>query len=240
MKIGIKLYNPDFRYLKKIIDYVDFIELTAQRGKDYSFLKDFDIPFTLHNEHWAFGVNPANSKLHERNIESTAFSLDLANRINAKFIVIHPGFIEKYHCSRKTAMDFLKELDSRFVVENMPGRLPLHMKAETIGAKFEDIRKILQVTGKRFCLDFGHAAATACILGIDHVEFISKVLKLKPAYFHISDSNTESKTDEHLHLGMGNLNIRAFKNMIPSDSWVVIETFPDFEQQLKDITFMRA
>lgn len=239
MKVGIKLYNPDGEYLKKIIDHVDFIELTAQQGKDYGFLSNYNIPLTLHNEHWAFGVNPANPELRERNLKSVMFSLDLADRLNARFIVIHPGFIERSSCSRETTINFLKELDNRFLVENMPGTLPLEMKSKPVGADFEDMKEILQVTGKKFCLDFAHAAAAACTLGVDNVGFIRNMLGLKPVYFHISDSPIKSKTDEHLHLGKGNMDLNAFKRMIPSDSWVVIETQAEFEEQAKDIRFMR-
>ncbi len=67
MKIGVKTYdNPLF--LKEFVDKVDFFEVMAIEGKDYSFLKSFNKPVVVHAQHDSFGINNADKSKRENKL----------------------------------------------------------------------------------------------------------------------------------------------------------------------------
>ena len=65
------------------------------------------------------------------------------------------------------------------------------------------------------------------------------LLKLKPNYFHISDTKIQNRRDLHLHLKEGNLKFWYFEKIIPEKSRLLIETSHDFRKQHKDIKILR-
>ncbi len=66
-------------------------------------------------------------------------------------------------------------------------------------------------------------------------EFVS----MKPRHFHACGGVEGEPKDMHMHLWEGNLNIGAFKRMLPKAAWVTLETPTDLEGQLRDIEMMR-
>jgi endonuclease IV len=238
MKVGIKIYYPQEDYMKKILEHVDFFEVMAIEAENYEFLKQFDIPFIIHTEHGKFGVNIADPELKERSSKALEFAIKLADMTDARTIIIHPGFVKNGGESEKTSLEFLKNYtDSRIVIENMPIK---NDRMRFLGNTAEDMARIMRATGFRMNLDVGHSSATASLLGKDHVEFTKSFMGLKPGHYHFSDSKVESGVDMHLHLGEGNLNLKAFRQMLPKNAWVTIETYTDdFQKQLNDIAFMR-
>ena len=65
MKVGIKTYTDEvgYKYLPKIIEFVDFIEiLPVPDNNYYKSFKDFDIPFRIHAPHQGFGADPETRK----------------------------------------------------------------------------------------------------------------------------------------------------------------------------------
>ncbi len=241
MKIGIKIYRPERDYLNRILKHVDFIEVMAVEGESYRLLEGIDIPFVIHMEHYNFGVNPANPSLEKRNRKALDFALSLADRLNSETVIMHPGFLENKNCSESHSLDFIRNiLDSRIIVENMPCR-SLGIGLRILASTPEDMKRMMKETGKGFCFDFGHAGAAACFLKKDHVKFAGEFMKLKPRHFHVSDGKTNIPKDMHLHLGDGNLNLAAFRRMLPKNAWVTVETGKEsIEKQIRDIEFMRG
>ena len=89
------------------------------------------------------------------------------------------------------------------------------------------------------CLDFPHAAEYAHSIGEPYTNFIRGLLRLRPKYFHISDTRIQNKRDLHLHLKDGNLRIEYLKDLVPEDAKIVIETAHYFRKQHKDIDILR-
>lgn len=239
MKTGIKMYYPDEAYMKKILEHVDFFEVMAIETEDYDFLRKFDIPFVIHTEHWKFGVNIAYSELAERNRKALEFAIKLADITNARTIILHPGFTKNGHGSEKAAVDFLKGFDdSRIVLENM---IPEFEGMKFLGLTPQDMKRLMEASGFGLNLDVGHSSAVACYLKKDHVGFTEEFFRLQPRHFHFADGKSESPVDFHLHIGEGNLNMKAFRQMLPKNAWVTLETYiNDFQKQLNDIRFMRS
>jgi deoxyribonuclease-4 len=240
LKVGLKYYPETLKGadIDSVLKHADFIEVTAVRGSDLKWLKDLDIPFTIHCMHAQFGVNAGNREKLETNRKAVDFAIKAADMLNARFIVVHPGFMETPECSNENAAEFISTIgDKRVVVENLPA-FTIH-GVEELGKTPEDIGMILSRSGKGMCLDFGHAAAVADLLGTDYMEYIRRFMELKPAYFHMYDRIVGSEKDGHIHLGDGNMDISAIKAMMPGGSWACLEVPLDMEGRIRDIREMR-
>ncbi len=239
MKIGIKIFPDNRDYLKEISGLVDFVEVMAVETEDFGFMGEHKIPYIIHNEHSVFGVNLSDPERRVKNLASIRFSQGLADRFGAMYIIVHPGKVEGERCSLENVIKVIEKVgDKRVIIENLPFNNLLG--GLCFGSRPKEIERIMKATGCGFNLDFAHACAAADSLGRDHVEFVREFIKLKPVFFHISDGNVGSGVDKHLHLGQGNLDLKAFRKMIPGMGMVTIETWPEFEEQIKDIGFMRS
>lgn len=227
LKVGVKFYPESLKRheMEKVSEKADFIEIMAIRGEDLKWLKDFGIPFTVHCMHFDWGVNPANRNKADFNREALDFARKAADMLDSRLIVAHPGCMENPDCSISDSAAFFRSVeDSRVVIENMPPKTKPVGGAEELGRTPEEMKSLMEGSGKGMCLDFGHATASAKPLGMGHLDFIKDFMKLNPAYFHLSDTLVESGQDMHLHLGKGNMDLKAIKAMIPDGSWVCLET----------------
>lgn len=242
MKIGVKIWPDKADYAYEIAEYVDFIEIMAKRGEDFSFLEGIELPFVVHAEHHHMGVNYADSSKLALSKESFGFAIGLADRLDARMIIVHPGFLEGMpNQNAGNAIKFLKEVnDNRVVIENLT--LRENIDGGLLEHPFstpEGLRDLLLATNKGMCLDLSHAQVTASILGLNCIELLEKFMELKPRHFHACGGVEGETKDTHMHLWEGNLNIEAFKRMLPKTAWVTLETPCDLEGQLRDIEIMR-
>jgi endonuclease IV len=236
MEIGIKIFPEDLNYAKRIARYCDFFEVMAIPRSNFRALKAIGKPFTIHTIHGDFSFNPADpekSKINKLGVETAVKAADI---LNADKIVIHPGRSETDKCNLDHTISLISKLDSRFIVENMPA---FTRGIPHVGGSLQEIKKILKKTKKGMCLDFAHAAEFAHHNHIYYIDFIKKMMKLKPRYFHISDTKIQTKRDMHLHLKEGNLKLWYFEKITPKNSRVLIETRHEFRKQHNDITFLR-
>ncbi len=167
MKFGVKTYD-DEEFLDYFFGKVDFFEVQAVRGRDYSFLKKFagKIPIVIHSEHSGFGINAADSLLKNENRESINFAIKVANLAKAEKIIFHPGNISNENCSRENAIKFMKSIkDKRILLEN----LPISKEFDCFGSTRQEIQELKEKTGFGFCFDLNHA--------IESAFFIRKILK---------------------------------------------------------------
>jgi len=236
MDIGVKTYPQNWRYVSRLSRYCDFFEIMAVPDKDYSIFNDIDKPFTIHAIHSHWGVNLADPKKRKINLLAVKSADKAARALGADTIVIHPGHIENGMCSEAHSVRFLKKLDSRFIVENMP---QLKGGKAHVGSSFDELQRILDETGKRFCLDFAHASEYAYAHDMDYARFVKRLMLLKPKYFHVSDTRIGQGVDMHLHLGDGNLKLGYFLSLVPKRCQMVIENSHDFHKKLKDIEILR-
>lgn len=247
MKVGIKLIRKfTSELIDGLLDVIDFFEIMALEAVDYSFLKDYGLPVVVHNKHFGRGINFADKKKEKINLESLNLSFSLADYFEAGKIIVHPGNKVDESCSLQNVIDFLNGInDSRILVENTiywDESLVYGGESQApyagIGFDFKTMQEILSKTGKGFCLDFAHAAASADQLRREPLEFIKRLLKLRPQLFHVSDS-IFGEYDLHLHLGQGNFPLNEFKKMLPKEAMVTIETMPDSVKSREDILFLK-
>lgn len=243
MKIGVKVWPEQAEYAYRIAKHADFVEIMAKRGEDFSFLDDIGLPFVVHAEHGLLGVNYADNAKRDDAHKSISFAIQLADRLDARTIIAHPGYLDGAATSRlENAIEFLSCIrDGRILLENL--LLKENFKDKLLECPFsmpERMDFMLKAAGKGFCLDFSHANVTASFLGMNYIELLEKFMELRPRHFHACGGVEGEPKDMHIHLWEGNLNIGAFKRMLPKDAWVTLETPCDLEGQIKDIEMMRS
>ena len=234
MKIGVKNYG-DLDYFRALNDRVDFFEIMAIEGKDYSFMEEFDKPITIHAQHEGFGINIADKTKTEKNLSSIRFAISLADKFNSKFIILHPGKVIDENCSEEQAISFLNSIkDKRVIVENV-----VFVKNK-IGVTPESISKLMKVTGRGLCFDVNHAIVTALELGKDPYEFLKEFVKLKPSYYHIGGQKMSKGADgTHLSFKDSDIDLDKIFKIIPKNAQIALEVSRDIENTKYDADLIR-
>lgn len=247
MKVGIKTYTDKegYEYVKKIIEYCDFIELLIIPDDDvWKKFKDYDIPMTIHAAHQYFGCSPSLPSSEKRTRECIGKAIEAADLFNSKQIVVHPGSVI-LHKRQPLNMDIkdadincikmLKTFDEpRFLIENLP----------TLGKKFElgtypeDISKLMKGINCGFCFDFSHAVLSSPWIGIGYKELVKNFMKLNPKYFHMCGGSINGQYD-HKGLMEGDFDVAFFKSLLPKDAMVVLETPHNAKTHIRDLNFVR-
>lgn len=242
-KIGLKLWsiNTDY-YLKEaerlfndnLYDYIELYVVpdTLDTLEQWHRL---NIPFIIHNAHFAHGFNLAKKNQEKRNREIYEQTVRFADSLNAQYIIFHGGI-------DGTVQETIRQLSAfnepRALIENKPFiALPNRMGGYYCrGATFEELKQIIENVKCGFCLDFGHAVCSANSQKIDPYDYILALSQFKPSMFHLSDiTDMTSPYDAHPHLGTGNLDIARLKReIIPDDAVISIETNKDNKDNLDD------
>ncbi|PWB52453.1 MAG: hypothetical protein C3F06_07815 [Candidatus Methanoperedenaceae archaeon] len=224
LKFGLKLWSINTDLIDEAIALIDekifyYIELFVIPETDvFPFL--FDVPYIIHIPHHKFKVNIGDSSLKEYNLHKIDESIEWADKLNAKFLILHSG-----HGSMKDAKDILYEIDDkRILIENMP-KVGLDNE-DMIGYSPGQIEELLDIRDFGMCLDFGHAVKAALSLGVDYKEFVQEFMKLEPRVFHISDGKLNYEKDEHLGIGFGEYDIDFFMRSVKRrhHNMVTVET----------------
>jgi len=233
MKIGVKTFdNPNF--LKYFEDKVDFFEIMALQKTDYSFLRNFSLPMVIHAEHQVYGTNPADISVKEFNLKSINFARKIADLVNAKKIIAHPGDLKNENCSEQNSVDFFNELnDERICIEN----LPLKSSYRKLCHWPEEVKSFITQTKTRFCFDINHFIKTPTRFNGDY-SFIKKFIELNPAHYHIGGQRI-SDGKEHLCLADSELDLRKILSYYPKSAEITLETEPIIDKTERDIEMIR-
>jgi endonuclease IV len=237
-KLGLKLYSTNKDYVEPArklyetgcYDFIELLSVPDSYTATINWWKLLGIPFTLHAPHFGFGVN-----LGRR--ESLEFNMRIANEVrlfsdalNARHCIYHPGTDSDIN---ESARQFSLIKGQNVLVENKP-YTTMDGKHRCIGTSYEDIKKVMDVSGVGFCLDIGHCIAYAESIGEDWHGLFKQFLSLKPAAFHVSDGFLRTGKDTHEHIGKGNYNWSEILPFIPKNSLITIETKKDYPDNLDD------
>lgn len=223
MKLGLKIFPENLNLIDKYRDIFYFFEVFIKPDMNLNLLKELNIPITIHAAHFLYGFNPANPKKYDLNKKILNKAISAADIVNAKWIVIHPGWkISKN--SEKNIIDFFKEnYDKRFVFENCPYIDYDENKERYLFSTPDKMRFLLKKLNARMVLDFSHAICTANILKIDSEKLIQEFFNLEPKCFHLSGIDMDSIADNHKHLFEVN-NDFSFLKHIGKTKFLTLET----------------
>ena len=153
----------------------------------------------------------------------------------SRYIIFHGGVDGNVE---ETVSQLSSFDEPRALIENKPFiALPNRMGGNFCrGATYEEVKFIIDTVKCGFCLDIGHAVCSANSQGKEPYLFLHKLMKLRPAMFHLSDiMDITSPYDVHLHLGSGRLDIARLKRTIfPADAIISVETNKDNKENLDD------
>lgn len=239
-KYGLKLWSintEDYkREAQKLYDkgLYDFIELYAvpETNETINSWEKLKIPFIIHAPHYKHGMNLANPDKFQNNMKLVKETLKFADKLNAEFIVFHPGVGGEI---TETARQVNLINDGRILIENKPYDAIPEMNADfCAGSRVEEIKIILENTEAGFCLDIGHAIAASNSFNTNFIEDIKKFIKLNPKLYHLSDTDINQKIDLHQNFGEGNLDIAEIMGLLPENAVITIETDKKSQHNLDD------
>ncbi len=194
--------------------------------------------------HTSYLINPASAKeeLRKKSLEMILHELDMADRIDAKYVVLHPGSAsgDDPDIARKRVIECLGRIGEKrkfkagLLLENTSG-----MRGDissTIKDLSEIIRKVPKGVVSGICLDSCHAYAAGYNLrtkkGVNtladeiHQYLGDGAVKL----LHLNDSKKAmgSGLDRHEHLGKGAIGTAGLKKLLNHDAFrdlpVILET----------------
>lgn len=238
MKIGVKIYTRDHNLIPNYSEYVDFIEVLIEPNLDYKILRDYDVNYVIHVPHHKFGFNPADKNSWVRSKEILEMSKEAADFLGSKKMIIHSGHFVDQDSNENNLIEFINlNHDPRFILENLPMRTKYNSYLFATPNEIKNISAILDIG---ICLDFSHAVCTSVTFKTDALSLIKEINSLKPKHYHISDGWLNENTDRDLHFFKGDYPLEKFKELIPGNGEVTIETYhDDLETKIKEIGFLR-
>ncbi len=236
-KIGIKIFPNGKGFLDAMQNYVDFVEIMAVEGAEYSFLKKWKKGVIIHHEHDGFGVNHANPEKIKKNKAATKWAIHLANKFNAEKIIVHAGHMENKECSLKEVTKQLTPLwDKRIIFENL-----IHIAGGhyMFCYKKEQLEYLTSMFKTGICLDISHGVISGVERHNDPEYFLKELQALPILHGHVCDGHLETPIDQHIHIGDGNFPLKEYLKYIPKKRDMTLETPKNIEKAKKDIAFLR-
>lgn len=255
-KYGILIETTEFADNADIADAVvatvregayDFVQLLAIPGT-YDELsavvseKMRDVNVVVHAPMFMYEVDIGNHELLDSNLRKLRDSQKFADLLRSEIIVLHPGEGEGEEFLEESIRQAKILNDSRVAIENLPHNPRPNRKM--CGTTPEQIKKIIDEVGCKFCFDLAHAICAANSLGLDVDAILAGFYDLRPSIYHVSDGKAGAVRDYHMHLGEGDYNLqRIFERFISEDSIITLETRKNgaFEPEvwLKDAAYAR-
>lgn len=214
----------------------EYIELYVLPGSidTIPLWQSLDVPYVIHNAHFAHGFNLSDPKKTEENLTCYQQSREFADALNARWIIFHGGINGNIE---ETARQLGSFHEARALIENKPYCVsPKHLEGKRcVGATVEEIKYIQSEIGCGFCLDFGHAVCAANAMGKEPYSYVDQFMLLEPTMFHLSNvDDVQSVYDSHLALRTGELDIQSLLRRLSETAFVTFETDKQSRDDLKD------
>ena len=186
------------------IKYVELLHQFPTEEFDLDVLNSFNLDYTIHAPFMDVNIAALGSKSRANSIEQIKDSVDLANQIDAKVVVVHPGLIpflarempeEVYKIcdnSIKEIGDYSYDLGVNTTIENMPAFEAM------IYQDMNRLNETLVEFDMGMTFDIGHAHHS----GISPDEMYFDSIK------HIHAHDNMGDDDSHLALGEGNIQLK--------------------------------
>lgn len=257
-QFGVKLWSKDFIKNK---DFAKDAEKALKEGV-FDYLELFALPSTfedtkeavkagflgqkvvIHAPHGLQHLDIANADELENNRVRLKDAQLFADLLDADIIILHPGMQKGEAFLAESIRQFKAFNDARLTVENLPAYCSQTMR-DLHGVRPQEIKRFMDETGAKFCLDFSHAICGANSCGADVYEVLNAFKLLHPSMYHLCDGDLASTNDSHLHYGEGNYNLkRLLTEFTTENALITMETghgIPvDIIPWVEDISYLKA
>ncbi len=198
------------------LDYAELVHQFPCESIDVDLLENFNLKYSIHSPFMDVNIASLQDQSRLNAIEQIKSSIDLANKIDAEAVVVHPGTIpflaNKYFRSKviDTANEAMVELGKYgedlgvlTTFENMP------IFDNMIYSDMEKLHEFLTENGFSMTLDIGHAKHAG--YSADEMYFDS----IK--HIHIHDNFGDE--DAHLALGEGSIDLNQVVNTLEKNNY---------------------
>ncbi|MCQ2972380.1 MAG: sugar phosphate isomerase/epimerase [archaeon] len=197
------------------LKYIEIIDQYPNIDDNADLLNSFNFKYTVHSPIVDINIASLNEAIRQTSINEIKKSMDLATKINADLVVVHPGnvpFMGRgledviYEIGKKSIIElgeYGQEIGVTPAVENMP---------DFEGAMHKDINvlsELLESIDTAMTLDVGHANT----LGYTPDEMYSSAIK------HIHMSNNYGDDDSHLALNEGSIDFKEVFDIFESKKY---------------------
>ncbi|HJJ30745.1 MAG TPA: sugar phosphate isomerase/epimerase [Methanocorpusculum sp.] len=217
--------------LESLSARTDFVEiLSGGRHSLFDFEEtaaSYSLRYSIHCPVSDGNIAEPNEKIRAASVEVIAELAEIADRINAEVLVLHPGYcLEKaFFSASETALlrsiDELGKLQEeytvRFTMENMGSLDCLHFR-------FPAFLDVVRDAGLGFCLDVGHAFLNGAL-----DEFLQK----HPDHLHLHDNDGVS--DLHGACGSGKID---FSKVLSCDAETGVIECMNWENTEKSLEYL--
>ena len=223
MKIGASTLAGLHENLEDILDFIEnlgleYAELVHQfpyENIDEDFLESYNLKYSIHSPFMDVNIASLQEKSRLNSLSQIKESIDLANKINAECVVVHPGlmpflarpFEDKVYTSANESIIELgkygNDLGVCVTVENMPTFEGM------IYQNMVELDKMLTENEMFMTLDIGHANHAG--YSADEMYFDS----IK----HIHAHDNYGDDDSHLALGEGSIDLKHIINKFESKNY---------------------
>ena len=220
------------------IEYVELVHQFPAENIDPETLESYNLKYSVHSPFMDVNIAALQDKSRLNSIRQIKDSIDLANKINAESVVVHPGLASflanKYFLDKvyDYANESIKELgeygnDSGVLttIENMPNFDGMLYK------NMEDLNELLVSLDMSMTLDIGHA---------NHVGYLAEAM-----YFdsikHIHAHDNFGDDDAHLALGEGSIELNTIINIFEKKNFdgIYIIEVNDYDSIKKSYEYIK-
>ena len=246
MKIGASTLAGIDKTLEETLEFIenlglDYAELVHQFPTEYidvELLESYNLKYSVHSPFMDVNIAALQDKSRINSIDEIKNSIDLANKIDAEAVVVHPGlatflakkfFLDKVYnfadSSIKELGEYGNDLGVSVTIENMPTFDAM------IYYNLEDLHETLTSYDMSMTLDIGHA---------NHAGYPSEAM-----YFdsikHIHAHDNFGDEDAHLALGEGSIDLKCIINTLEEKGYdgIYILEVNDFDSIKKSYEYMK-
>ena len=246
MKLGASTLAGIEYELENTLEYIEnlgleYAELVHQfpcENIDTELLESFNLKYSIHAPFMDINIAALQEKSRINSIEQIKDSIDLANKINAEAVVVHPGLasflVNKYFLDDvyKTANESIKEIgeysDNLGVlttIENMPTFEAMIYK------NIEQLDELLNSLDMGMTLDIGHA---------NHVGYSPEGM-IFDSIKHIHAHDNFGDEDSHLALGEGSIDLKGIINTLEKKNYdgIYIIEVNDYDSIKKSYEYIK-
>ncbi|HML04305.1 MAG TPA: sugar phosphate isomerase/epimerase family protein [Methanobacterium sp.] len=214
MKIGVSTLalfpmslEEILNYLENIeVEYVEIIREYPYHSIDSELVNSYNFKTSVHSPLSDVNIASLNESIREASVKEIKDSIDLASKIDASVVVVHPGHIaflvrefkdelmKQSLKSLKECSKYAEDYGINLCVENMPDMDGMICKS------LDELYELTQEIGASMTLDVGHAHNMG--LSIDEMLKYDNI-----GHIHLSDN--DGSFDNHDAIGSKNIDFKS-------------------------------